>query len=142
MAHDPSGPRGDLRRQRATTCARRGFPGGQDHNDARRFACSDRRWRSDTAPLLKSLAEKATPATLDHDVAPKPPTLLVSIDQGEELFLAEGQVRRGPSSHCCVTCLSKTRPPSVPYSQSAPTITNACNLPKSSKVCASKRSAS
>ena len=39
-------------------------------------------------PLLQSLADKATPAA---DVKPKPPTLIISIDQGEELFLAEGQ---------------------------------------------------
>jgi formylglycine-generating enzyme required for sulfatase activity len=42
-------------------------------------------------PLLQSLAEKATPAALDHDIKPKPPTLIISIDQGEELFLVEGQ---------------------------------------------------
>jgi hypothetical protein len=42
-------------------------------------------------PLLKSLAEKATPAALDHDIKPKPPTLIISIDQGEELFLVEGE---------------------------------------------------
>jgi len=39
-------------------------------------------------PLLQSLADKATPAA---DVKPKPPTLILSIDQGEELFLTEGQ---------------------------------------------------
>jgi formylglycine-generating enzyme required for sulfatase activity len=42
-------------------------------------------------PLLQSLADKPTPAALDPDVRPKPPTLIVSIDQGEELFLGEGQ---------------------------------------------------
>jgi formylglycine-generating enzyme required for sulfatase activity len=42
-------------------------------------------------PLLQSLADKATPAALDHDIKPKPPTLIISIDQGEELFLADGQ---------------------------------------------------
>jgi hypothetical protein len=44
-------------------------------------------------PLLQSLAEKATPATLDGDTntKTKPPTLVISIDQGEELFFVEGQ---------------------------------------------------
>ena len=42
-------------------------------------------------PLLRLLAEKATRATLDQDNKPRPPTLVISIDQGEELFLAEGQ---------------------------------------------------
>ena len=41
--------------------------------------------------LLKSLADKVMPSALDLDVRPKPPTLIISIDQGEELFLAEGQ---------------------------------------------------
>lgn len=42
-------------------------------------------------PLLQTLADKATPGTLDADAKPKPATLVISIDQGEELFLAEGQ---------------------------------------------------
>ena len=42
-------------------------------------------------PLLLSLVDKATLAALDRDIKPKPPALIVSIDQGEELFLAEGQ---------------------------------------------------
>jgi len=42
-------------------------------------------------PLLKALADKATPSALDTDPKPTPPTLILSIDQGEELFLAEGQ---------------------------------------------------
>ena len=41
--------------------------------------------------LLQALADKATPSVLDADTKPKPPTLVLSIDQGEELFLAEGQ---------------------------------------------------
>jgi hypothetical protein len=41
--------------------------------------------------LLQSLIEKATPTGADRRVKPKPPTLVVSIDQGEELFFAEGQ---------------------------------------------------
>jgi formylglycine-generating enzyme required for sulfatase activity len=43
-------------------------------------------------PLLQSLAEKAAPASPDRDDADRsPPTLIISVDQGEELFLAEGQ---------------------------------------------------
>jgi formylglycine-generating enzyme required for sulfatase activity len=42
-------------------------------------------------PLLKALADKATPSTLEADAKPQPRTLIVSVDQGEELFLAEGQ---------------------------------------------------
>jgi formylglycine-generating enzyme required for sulfatase activity len=41
-------------------------------------------------PLLLSLVEKATPPTLDQEPNAKPPTLIISIDQGEELFLTEG----------------------------------------------------
>jgi formylglycine-generating enzyme required for sulfatase activity len=40
-------------------------------------------------PLLKTLAGKVTPITPDAGAKPKPPTLILSIDQGEELFLAE-----------------------------------------------------
>ena len=42
-------------------------------------------------PLLKTLADKATPSVLDADAKPTTPTLVLSVDQGEELFLAEGQ---------------------------------------------------
>src|ERR1043166_4362916 len=42
-------------------------------------------------PLLKALADKGTPPALDAGETPKSPTLLLSIDQGEELFSAEGQ---------------------------------------------------
>jgi formylglycine-generating enzyme required for sulfatase activity len=42
-------------------------------------------------PLLKALADKATPSALDADAKPTTPTLILSVDQGEELFLAEGQ---------------------------------------------------
>jgi formylglycine-generating enzyme required for sulfatase activity len=42
-------------------------------------------------PLLQALADKATPIAADGETKPKPPTLIVSIDQGEELFLAEAQ---------------------------------------------------
>jgi formylglycine-generating enzyme required for sulfatase activity len=42
-------------------------------------------------PLLQSLADKATPSALDADAKPTTATLILSVDQGEELFLAEGQ---------------------------------------------------
>jgi hypothetical protein len=42
-------------------------------------------------PLLKALANKATPSALDADAKPTTPTLILSVDQGEELFLTEGQ---------------------------------------------------
>jgi formylglycine-generating enzyme required for sulfatase activity len=42
-------------------------------------------------PLLQALADKAMPIAADGETKPKPPTLIVSIDQGEELFLAEAQ---------------------------------------------------
>ena len=47
-------------------------------------------------PLLQALADKATPAAADAGVKPKPPTLVLSIDQGEELFLAEAQNEAKP----------------------------------------------
>jgi formylglycine-generating enzyme required for sulfatase activity/class 3 adenylate cyclase len=42
-------------------------------------------------PILKSLSEKATKGAADGDIKPRPPTLVISIDQGEELFVGEGQ---------------------------------------------------
>src|ERR1700737_1268796 len=47
-------------------------------------------------PLLQALAEKATPKALDTDAKPKPPALILSIDQAEELFLAEAQDEAQP----------------------------------------------
>src|SRR5215813_9227716 len=47
-------------------------------------------------PLLQVLAEKATPKALDADAKPKPPALILSIDQAEELFLAEAQDEAQP----------------------------------------------
>ncbi len=41
-------------------------------------------------PLLTSLVERARPPSLPDMPAPKPPALVMSIDQGEELFLTEG----------------------------------------------------
>ncbi len=42
-------------------------------------------------PLLRELVEKSTLTPVDADAAAKPPTLVISIDQGEELFRAEGR---------------------------------------------------
>jgi formylglycine-generating enzyme required for sulfatase activity len=47
-------------------------------------------------PLLQTLVDKATPIASDERVKSKPPTLILSIDQGEELFLAEGQDEAQP----------------------------------------------
>jgi formylglycine-generating enzyme required for sulfatase activity len=47
-------------------------------------------------PLLITLAEKARPAAPDGEPRPKPPTIVLSIDQGEELFLTEGQDEAQP----------------------------------------------
>lgn len=41
-------------------------------------------------PLLQVLLDKTMPSALDGETAPKPPTLIISVDQGEELFRAEG----------------------------------------------------
>ena len=43
------------------------------------------------AGLLQALLDKAMPSAPDAEATPKPPTLIVSIDQGEELFRAEGR---------------------------------------------------
>lgn len=42
-------------------------------------------------PLLQSIADKSTPPALDPGIKPKAPALVLPIDQGEELFQAEGQ---------------------------------------------------
>ncbi len=42
-------------------------------------------------PLLLALIDKATPTAFAPTTKPKPPTLILAIDQAEELFLAEGQ---------------------------------------------------
>ena len=43
-------------------------------------------------PILTSLVAKAYPSSSASDEPrPKPPTLILPIDQGEELFLAEGK---------------------------------------------------
>ena len=47
-------------------------------------------------PLLQALADKATPAASDTGGKPKAPALILSIDQAEELFLAEAQDEAQP----------------------------------------------
>jgi hypothetical protein len=47
-------------------------------------------------PLLQAFAEKATSKALAADAKPKPPALILSIDQAEELFLAEAQDEAQP----------------------------------------------
>lgn len=47
-------------------------------------------------PLLQALVNKATPPAADDAAKVKPPTLVLSIDQAEELFLAEAQDEAKP----------------------------------------------
>jgi formylglycine-generating enzyme required for sulfatase activity len=47
-------------------------------------------------PLLQALTDKALPMAPETGAKPKPPTLILSIDQGEELFLAEAQDEAQP----------------------------------------------
>lgn len=47
-------------------------------------------------PLLARLQSAAQLPAIDGGAAPKPPTLVIPIDQGEELFLAEAQVEAQP----------------------------------------------
>jgi formylglycine-generating enzyme required for sulfatase activity len=46
--------------------------------------------------LLSTVAQKATPTSADTTISARAPTLVLSIDQGEELFLAEGQEEARP----------------------------------------------
>ena len=45
---------------------------------------------SEVLSLLASLAQRATPPKLGHEAETKAPSLVIAIDQGEELFQAEG----------------------------------------------------
>ena len=47
-------------------------------------------------PLLQTLFSKTTPMAANAGVNPRPPTLVLSIDQGEELFSAEAQTEAKP----------------------------------------------
>ena len=42
-------------------------------------------------PVLQALVDKKTPKALEGETPTRPPTLVISIDQGEELFHIEGQ---------------------------------------------------
>src|SRR5215467_13991656 len=46
--------------------------------------------------MLSTLAEKAVPTALEGEADRKLPTIVIAIDQGEELFLAEAQGEAGP----------------------------------------------
>ncbi|MEA3060094.1 MAG: hypothetical protein QOE50_1506, partial [Sphingomonadales bacterium] len=47
-------------------------------------------------PLLQTLVDKITPAPFDTTASPKPPTLILAVDQVEELFLPEGEEEARP----------------------------------------------
>jgi formylglycine-generating enzyme required for sulfatase activity len=47
-------------------------------------------------PMLATLAETATPVALEGDAKAKPLAIVIAIDQGEELFLAEAQDEARP----------------------------------------------
>jgi hypothetical protein len=47
-------------------------------------------------PLLQALVDKLTPVPLESEAKPKPPVLVLAIDQAEELFLAEAQAEVRP----------------------------------------------
>jgi formylglycine-generating enzyme required for sulfatase activity len=47
-------------------------------------------------PLLQTLADKVTSKTLDAEAKSRAPTVILSIDQGEELFSAEAQTEAKP----------------------------------------------
>ena len=105
---------------RGPTCARSSKPARQSSSRS----CN--RWPN-----------KATPKSLDADAKPKPPALILSIDQGEELFLAEAQDEAQPFLALLRDLLIADAPAViVAFSPSAPTTTNACNSPKNWKACA------
>ena len=54
------------------------------------------RGASTLLPLLASLVDKALPPRLSGEPEAKPPTVVLPIDQGEELFLAEGATEAEP----------------------------------------------
>ena len=61
-------------------------------------------------PLLQTLADKATPTALDTGAKPKAPALILSIDQAEELFLAEAQDEAQPFLALLRDLLNEDRP--------------------------------
>jgi hypothetical protein len=52
-------------------------------------------------PLLQALADNATPIAADGGEKSEPPMVILSIDQGEELFLARHRKKRSRSLCCC-----------------------------------------
>ncbi len=65
-------------------------------------------------PLLQALADKATPMAVDGGVKPNPPALILSIDQAEELFLAEAQDEAQPFLSLVRDLLNEDAPPIIP----------------------------
>ena len=64
-------------------------------------------------PLLQALAEKATLMAADSGAKPEPPTLILSIDQGEELFLAEAHDEAQPFLALLRDLLNEDAPPVI-----------------------------
>ncbi|MBO0742708.1 MAG: ATP-binding protein, partial [Hyphomicrobiaceae bacterium] len=72
-------------------CARRRLCCHRPQDTACRASGCDRGRREQAGPILSTLAENALPIPLEGQADRKPPTLVIAIDQGEELFLAEAQ---------------------------------------------------
>jgi hypothetical protein len=95
VAGDPAGAGGDLRGS-LLSAARRRISGGQDTDSTADLRPVIQVGAAKLKPLLQALAEKATPMAANGGVKSKPPTLILSIDQGEELFSAEAQTEAKP----------------------------------------------
>ena len=96
-AGHPAGAGGDLRRDRLSSRARRCVL----RRPASRCRAPSCARPSRPAPQSSSRSCKRSPTRrrrrpLDADAKPRPPTLILSIDQGEELFLAEAQDEAQP----------------------------------------------
>jgi formylglycine-generating enzyme required for sulfatase activity len=63
-------------------------------------------------PFLDTLSETVTRTTFDREAPSKPPTIVLSIDQGEEVFLTEGQDEAQPFL-ALLRDLITTDPPAV-----------------------------
>ena len=88
-AGDPAGAGGDLRRDRSAFCARSRLCGGKIPIARADLRAIIQIGAIKLKPLLQALADKAMPSASGAGTAAKPPTLILSIDQAEELFLAE-----------------------------------------------------
>jgi uncharacterized caspase-like protein len=64
-------------------------------------------------PLLARFQAAAEPPPVDGGPAPRPPTLVISIDQGEELFLAEAQAEAQPFMALLRDLVSTDAPPVI-----------------------------